>query len=44
MEKFQRLDPVADMETVMAMTAAIVDTHLPGYRGKISLEFWDHTL
>jgi hypothetical protein len=39
MEKNKALNPVADLETVMATTAAIVDTHLPGYRGKISLEF-----
>jgi hypothetical protein len=39
MEKHKGLNPVADLETVMAMTAAIIDTHSPGYRGKISLEF-----
>ena len=37
--KQKHLNPVADLETVMAMTAAIVTEHLPGYRGRISLEF-----
>ncbi len=32
---------MADLETVMAMTVAIVTEHLPDYRGKISLEFCD---
>jgi hypothetical protein len=39
MVKFRALDPVADLEIVMTMMAAIVTEHLPGYRGKISLEF-----
>jgi hypothetical protein len=39
MEKFRDLNPIEDLDTVMAMMAAIVDEHLPGYRGKISLEF-----
>ncbi|MGA8533737.1 MAG: hypothetical protein WB615_06495 [Candidatus Tumulicola sp.] len=41
MEKYRTLDPTADLETVMAMLAAIVLNHAPGYRGKISLEFCD---
>ncbi len=41
MEKIRALNPVEDLETVMAMLAAIVAEHAPGYRGGISLEFCD---
>jgi hypothetical protein len=41
MDNFQPLNPIDDLETVMAMTVAIVREHIPDYRGKISLVFSD---